>query len=121
MNPMAAPTVAAAAAVPAAASGSSAGAAAGAAAAKAPAKAPAKEPVKLPKKKASKPGELGVVVVRASGLAVADSGKDGTSDPFAKVVVQCAGKKDQTKKTKVKKDTVDPVWNESFAFSNVLD
>ena len=61
------------------------------------------------------------MVVRACGLAAADSGKDGTSDPFAKITVRCAGKKDQSSKTKALKDTVDPVWNQSFSFKNVLD
>lgn len=62
--------------------------------------------------------DLTVTVVSATGIAAKDMG--GTSDPY--VVVKFGG---QTFKTKTKKETLDPVWEESFTafcpdFSRVI-
>ena len=80
------------------------------------AKAPAATPAAAPATRTT-PGELGVVVVKANGLAAAD--KSGTSDPFIRMTV--TGSKQKEQKTKVIKKTLNPVWNESFTFGSILD
>eukprot|EP01012_Entosiphon_sulcatum_P008907 TRINITY_DN148_c0_g1_i1.p1 TRINITY_DN148_c0_g1~~TRINITY_DN148_c0_g1_i1.p1 ORF type:complete len:142 (+),score=46.59 TRINITY_DN148_c0_g1_i1:46-426(+) len=55
---------------------------------------------------------LHVVVVKADNLKNED--KVGKSDPY--VVLEIDG---QTQKTSVKKDDLNPVWNEEFTFANL--
>ena len=62
------------------------------------------------------PGVLRVTVISAAGLMAGD--KDGKSDAYAKVYL--AAQPEVTKKTKVIKDTLDPVWNETFDFHGTL-
>lgn len=53
-------------------------------------------------------GKLTVTVISATGLPSADS--NGKSDPFAKVYLNS----ENVYKTKTKKKTLEPTWNESF-------
>ncbi|XP_029109752.1 synaptotagmin Va [Scleropages formosus] len=59
-------------------------------------------------------GKLTVNVMEAKNLKKMDVG--GLSDPFVKVVLQHNGKRLKKKKTTVKKNTLNPYFNESFSF-----
>ncbi|KAI1884681.1 hypothetical protein AGOR_G00228920 [Albula goreensis] len=59
-------------------------------------------------------GKLTVNVMEAKNLKKMDVG--GLSDPFVKVVLQHNGKRIKKKKTTVKKNTLNPYFNESFSF-----
>ena len=66
---------------------------------------------------ATQEGQLRIRLLRARGLAAADS--NGKSDPYAKVYVRHAGK-EQEKKSTTKPKTLDPEWNETFTFEGVV-
>lgn len=60
-------------------------------------------------------GELTVRVLQARGLKAADD--DGTSDPFVEVSIRDAANKELLEeKTKTKKNTLTPEWNQIFTF-----
>ncbi|XP_022236898.1 synaptotagmin-6-like, partial [Limulus polyphemus] len=59
-------------------------------------------------------GRLTVTVVKAQTLKPVDI--TGTSDPYVKVCLMCQGKRMKKKKTSVKKDTLNPVYNEALVF-----
>ncbi|XP_046906706.1 synaptotagmin Vb [Hypomesus transpacificus] len=59
-------------------------------------------------------GKLTVNIMEAKNLKKMDVG--GLSDPFVKVVLQQNGKRIKKKKTTVKKNTLNPYFNESFSF-----
>ena len=59
-----------------------------------------------------RPGTLTITVVRGDDLLAADRG--GTSDPYVTMYIGDAVK--EAKKTKVKKKTLTPEWNETFEF-----
>ncbi|XP_023654374.1 synaptotagmin Va [Paramormyrops kingsleyae] len=59
-------------------------------------------------------GKLTVCVMEAKNLKKMDVG--GLSDPFVKIVLQHNGKRLKKKKTTVKKNTLNPYFNESFSF-----
>ena len=61
---------------------------------------------------AQAPATLHVSVVRATGLIAADRG--GTSDPYLRLHIGDAVK--DSMKTKVKKKTLNPEWNQDFKF-----
>lgn len=64
-------------------------------------------------------GKLTVNIMEAKNLKKMDVG--GLSDPFVKVVLQQNGKKLKKKKTTVKKNTLNPYFNESFSFEVPFD
>ncbi|XP_061079353.1 synaptotagmin Va [Conger conger] len=64
-------------------------------------------------------GKLTVNVMEAKNLKKMDVG--GLSDPFVKVVLQHCGKRIKKKKTTVKKNTLNPYFNESFSFEVPFD
>ncbi|XP_064172184.1 synaptotagmin Va [Anguilla rostrata] len=64
-------------------------------------------------------GKLTVNVMEAKNLKKMDVG--GLSDPFVKVVLQHNGKRIKKKKTTVKKNTLNPYFNESFSFEVPFD
>jgi len=59
-------------------------------------------------------GKLTVVVLEAKNLKKMDVG--GLSDPYVKIVLMMNGKRLKKKKTSIKKCTLNPYYNESFAF-----
>ncbi|KAJ7984563.1 hypothetical protein DPEC_G00356090 [Dallia pectoralis] len=59
-------------------------------------------------------GKLTVNIMEAKNLKKMDVG--GLSDPFVKIVLQHNGKRIKKKKTTVKKNTLNPYFNESFSF-----
>lgn len=62
---------------------------------------------------------LTVEVIEARNLTAAS--KNGKADPAATVCLQDLGGREIKKEafsTKIKKDTLAPVWNESFSFGN---
>uniref|UniRef100_A0A3B4EGT5 Synaptotagmin Vb n=1 Tax=Pygocentrus nattereri TaxID=42514 RepID=A0A3B4EGT5_PYGNA len=59
-------------------------------------------------------GKLTVNIMEAKNLKKMDVG--GLSDPFVKIVLQHNGKRLKKKKTTVKKNTLNPYFNESFSF-----
>ncbi|XP_062381684.1 synaptotagmin Vb [Sardina pilchardus] len=59
-------------------------------------------------------GKLTVCIMEAKNLKKMDVG--GLSDPFVKIVLQHNGKRLKKKKTTVKKNTLNPYFNESFSF-----
>ncbi|XP_063077291.1 synaptotagmin Vb [Engraulis encrasicolus] len=59
-------------------------------------------------------GKLTVCIMEAKNLKKMDVG--GLSDPFVKIVLQHQGKRLKKKKTTVKKNTLNPYFNESFSF-----
>ncbi|XP_077595539.1 synaptotagmin Vb isoform X2 [Stigmatopora nigra] len=59
-------------------------------------------------------GKLTVNIMEAKNLKKMDVG--GLSDPFVKIVLQQNGKRIKKKKTTVKKNTLNPYFNESFSF-----
>lgn len=59
-------------------------------------------------------GKLTVTVLEAKNLKKMDVG--GLSDPYCKISLMMNGKRLKKKKTSVKKCTLNPYWNESFAF-----
>ncbi|XP_007885674.1 synaptotagmin VIII [Callorhinchus milii] len=59
--------------------------------------------------------KLTVVILEAKNLKVMD--KDGASDPFIKIHLVEDKKKIKSKKTSVKKNTLNPYYNESFNFT----
>ncbi|XP_010791200.1 synaptotagmin Vb isoform X1 [Notothenia coriiceps] len=59
-------------------------------------------------------GKLTVNIMEAKNLKKMDVG--GLSDPFVKLVLQQNGKRIKKKKTTVKKNTLNPYFNESFSF-----
>ncbi|KAM4617758.1 synaptotagmin-8 isoform 1-T4 [Discoglossus pictus] len=64
-------------------------------------------------------GKLTVVILEAKKLKMMDS--DGFSDPYVKVQLALNKKKWKRKKTAVKKNTLDPYFNESFTFDVTLE
>jgi len=59
-------------------------------------------------------GKLTVVILEAKNLKKMDVG--GLSDPYVKIVLMMNGKRLKKKKTSIKKCTLNPYYNESFAF-----
>ncbi|XP_066541699.1 synaptotagmin-1b [Hoplias malabaricus] len=59
-------------------------------------------------------GKLTVVVLEAKNLKKMDVG--GLSDPYAKIQLMQNGKRLKKKKTTIKKNTLNPYYNESFSF-----
>ncbi|XP_019620801.1 PREDICTED: synaptotagmin-6-like [Branchiostoma belcheri] len=59
-------------------------------------------------------GRLTLTIIKARNLKAMDI--TGTSDPFVKVSLMCEGKKLKKRKTSVKKNTLNPVWNEAIVF-----
>uniref|UniRef100_A0A8C9VEI3 C2 domain-containing protein n=1 Tax=Scleropages formosus TaxID=113540 RepID=A0A8C9VEI3_SCLFO len=59
-------------------------------------------------------GKLTVNIMEAKNLKKMDVG--GLSDPYVKIVLQHNGKRLKKKKTTVKKNTLNPYFNESFSF-----
>ncbi|XP_028844787.1 synaptotagmin Vb [Denticeps clupeoides] len=59
-------------------------------------------------------GKLTINIMEAKNLKKMDVG--GLSDPFVKIVLQHNGKRLKKKKTTVKKNTLNPYFNESFSF-----
>uniref|UniRef100_A0A672Q3X6 Synaptotagmin-2-like n=1 Tax=Sinocyclocheilus grahami TaxID=75366 RepID=A0A672Q3X6_SINGR len=59
-------------------------------------------------------GKLTVNIMEAKNLKKMDVG--GLSDPYVKIVLQHNGKRLKKKKTTVKKNTLNPYFNESFCF-----
>ncbi|XP_075890519.1 synaptotagmin-1-like [Nelusetta ayraudi] len=59
-------------------------------------------------------GKLTVNIMEAKNLKKMDVG--GLSDPYVKIVLQQNGKRIKKKKTTVKKNTLNPYFNESFSF-----
>ncbi|XP_013416692.1 synaptotagmin-6-like isoform X2 [Lingula anatina] len=59
-------------------------------------------------------GRLTVTMVKARNLKAMDV--MGASDPYVKVALMCQGKRIKKKKTSVKKNTLNPVYNEALVF-----
>lgn len=59
-------------------------------------------------------GKLTVVILEAKNLKKMDVG--GLSDPYVKIAIMSNGKRIKKKKTSIKKCTLNPYYNESFAF-----
>ncbi|XP_054475417.1 synaptotagmin-1b [Anoplopoma fimbria] len=59
-------------------------------------------------------GKLTVVILEAKNLKKMDVG--GLSDPYAKIHLMQNGKRLKKKKTTIKKNTLNPYYNESFSF-----
>uniref|UniRef100_A0A3P8WU06 Synaptotagmin-1-like n=1 Tax=Cynoglossus semilaevis TaxID=244447 RepID=A0A3P8WU06_CYNSE len=59
-------------------------------------------------------GKLTVNIMEAKNLKKMDVG--GLSDPYVKIILQQNGKRIKKKKTTVKKNTLNPYFNESFSF-----
>ncbi|XP_053305370.1 synaptotagmin-8 [Spea bombifrons] len=64
-------------------------------------------------------GKLTVVILEAKKLKKMDS--DGFSDPYVKVQLALNKKKWKRKKTGVKKNTINPYFNEAFTFEVTLE
>ncbi|XP_031423644.1 synaptotagmin-2 isoform X2 [Clupea harengus] len=64
-------------------------------------------------------GKLTVCILEAKNLKKMDVG--GLSDPYVKIQLLQNGKKFKKKKTTVKKNTLNPYFNESFSFEIPLD
>ncbi|ELW64745.1 Synaptotagmin-5 [Tupaia chinensis] len=64
-------------------------------------------------------GKLTVVVLEAKNLKKMDVG--GLSDPYVKVHLLQGGKKVRKKKTTIKKNTLNPYYNEAFSFEVPCD
>jgi len=62
-------------------------------------------------------GRLGVRLNEACELAITN----GNCDPFADVTVRYTNDKTETQRTKVKKKTNSPVFDEAFAFTVMFD
>uniref|UniRef100_A0A8C4FQJ6 Synaptotagmin n=1 Tax=Denticeps clupeoides TaxID=299321 RepID=A0A8C4FQJ6_9TELE len=59
-------------------------------------------------------GKLTIVILEAKNLKKMDVG--GLSDPYVKIHLVQNGKRQKKKKTTVKKNTLNPYYNESFSF-----
>uniref|UniRef100_A0A3Q4HW09 Synaptotagmin n=1 Tax=Neolamprologus brichardi TaxID=32507 RepID=A0A3Q4HW09_NEOBR len=59
-------------------------------------------------------GKLTVVILEAKNLKKMDVG--GLSDPYVKIHLMQNGKRLKKKKTTIKKNTLNPYYNESFSF-----
>ncbi|XP_064629385.1 synaptotagmin-10-like [Lineus longissimus] len=59
-------------------------------------------------------GRLTVVIIKARNLKAMDI--TGSSDPYVKVSLMCQGKRIKKRKTSVKKNTLNPVYNEALVF-----
>ncbi|XP_061176520.1 synaptotagmin-9-like [Saccostrea echinata] len=59
-------------------------------------------------------GRLTLTVVKARNLKAMDI--TGSSDPYVKVSLMCQGKRIKKRKTSVKKNTLNPVYNEALVF-----
>ncbi|KAL7989991.1 hypothetical protein Chor_012657, partial [Crotalus horridus] len=59
-------------------------------------------------------GKLTVIVLEAKNLKKMDVG--GLSDPYVKIHLMQGGKRIKKKKTTIKKNTLNPYYNESFSF-----
>ncbi|XP_048185512.1 synaptotagmin-5 [Perognathus longimembris pacificus] len=64
-------------------------------------------------------GKLTVIVLEAKNLKKMDVG--GLSDPYVKVHLLQGGKKMRKKKTTIKKNTLNPYYNEAFSFEVSCD
>lgn len=64
-------------------------------------------------------GKLTVCILEAKNLKKMDVG--GLSDPYVKIQLLQGGKKMKKKKTTVKKNTLNPYYNESFSFEIPLE
>ncbi|XP_012890019.1 PREDICTED: synaptotagmin-5 [Dipodomys ordii] len=64
-------------------------------------------------------GKLTVIVLEAKNLKKMDMG--GLSDPYVKVHLLQGGKKVRKKKTTIKKNTLNPYYNEAFSFEVSCD
>ncbi|KAI8441025.1 hypothetical protein MSG28_009298 [Choristoneura fumiferana] len=68
-------------------------------------------------------GRLTVTVIKGRNLKAMDI--SGSSDPYVKICLICQGKRIKKKKTTVKKNTLNPVYNEALVFDlpseNVFD
>ncbi|ELK23862.1 Synaptotagmin-5 [Myotis davidii] len=64
-------------------------------------------------------GKLTVIVLEAKNLKKMDVG--GLSDPYVKVHLLQGGKKMRKKKTTIKKNTLNPYYNEAFSFEVPCD
>nr|XP_044616023.1 synaptotagmin-5 isoform X3 [Equus asinus] len=64
-------------------------------------------------------GKLTVIVLEAKNLKKMDVG--GLSDPYVKVHLLQGGKKVRKKKTTIKKNTLNPYYNEAFSFEVPCD
>ncbi|XP_013989281.1 synaptotagmin-2 isoform X1 [Salmo salar] len=64
-------------------------------------------------------GKLTVCILEAKNLKKMDVG--GLSDPYVKIALLQGGKKLKKKKTTVKKNTLNPYYNESFSFEIPMD
>ncbi|KAL2092957.1 hypothetical protein ACEWY4_010269 [Coilia grayii] len=64
-------------------------------------------------------GKLTVVILEAKNLKKMDVG--GLSDPYVKIHLMQNGKRMKKKKTTVKKNTLNPYYNESFSFEVPLE
>lgn len=64
-------------------------------------------------------GKLMVVILEAKNVKAMD--KNGLSDPFVKIQLMENGKRIKKKKTTIKKETLDPYYNESFTFDITTD
>ncbi|XP_076989663.1 synaptotagmin-5 [Tamandua tetradactyla] len=64
-------------------------------------------------------GKLTVIVLEAKNLKKMDVG--GLSDPYVKVHLLQGGRKVRKKKTTIKKNTLNPYYNESFSFEVPCD
>ncbi|XP_074652955.1 synaptotagmin-6-like [Tubulanus polymorphus] len=59
-------------------------------------------------------GRLTVTILKARNLKAMDI--TGSSDPYVKVSLMCQGKRIKKRKTTVKKNTLNPVYNEALVF-----
>nr|XP_006818684.1 PREDICTED: synaptotagmin-6-like [Saccoglossus kowalevskii] len=59
-------------------------------------------------------GRLTLTVIKARNLKAMDI--TGASDPYVKISLMCQGKRLKKKKTTVKKNTLNPVYNEAIVF-----
>ncbi|XP_013792406.1 synaptotagmin-10-like [Limulus polyphemus] len=59
-------------------------------------------------------GRLTITVIKARYLKAMDI--TGSSDPYVKVYLMCQGKRIKKKKTTVKKESLNPVYNEALVF-----